>query len=236
MVTARFKWRDGRCVEQVTYADASGLHVEYRVNGLVIATAIPLPEPTAQIDQAAVDLHPTTIFTPAVNNGETVNVLPAEVNGHTRQESSPQASDAAADPPAAAAPEQQAAAEASEQPAVADPFIPPAPPDDSAVGGTSCSPGDASPVATAQPLIVGAAPSALPEVSRIKAANIRGMWAGLFGTTAAAASEGISYAITNLTSVNLAPGIGLLIGAGLTGAFTAFQYWTKKYAKPDGTW
>lgn len=163
MVTSRFIWPDGRCVEQVTYADASGLHVEYRVKGLVIATSVPLPE-----------IQPPPIFTPAVNMGETVNV-PEEPH--------------------------------------ADPLIPPAPLDDSVAGGITVS-----------------APS------RLKAANIRGMWAGVFGGIASAGSEGITYALNHLTTLEIPQGLLLLIGVGLTSALTGSQYWAKKLAKPEGTW
>lgn len=166
MVTSRFIWPDGRCVEQVTYADASGLHVEYCVNGLVIATSVPLPE-----------IHSPAMFTPAVNMGETVNV-----------------------------PEEQP---------VADPLIPPVPPDDSVAGGITAS---------------------VSAPSRLKAANIRGMWAGVFGGIASAGSEGITYALNHLTTLEIPQGLLFVIGVGLTSALTGSQYWAKKLAKPDGTW
>jgi len=43
LVTTRFKFIDGRSVEQVTFADQEGIHTEYRFDGMVIKTDVPVP-------------------------------------------------------------------------------------------------------------------------------------------------------------------------------------------------
>jgi len=77
------------------------------------------------------------------------------------------------------------------------------------------------PVPVAAPLELCAAAPA-PTKKRGLAAFIRGAWTLIFGI----AGEAAVYILDNFGVLNLPPGTGVAVGAGL--------YAVKKYAKPDG--
>ena len=56
-------------------------------------------------------------------------------------------------------------------------------------------------------------------------AFIRGVWTFLIAMFV----EGGSYLVNNLTAINIPPGVGLVVGAGLQGAI----YGAKKFVAPD---